>query len=144
VHVVGLRYFNVFGPREDYKGSATSMVTKLANQIRSGRRPRIFRDGEQRRDFVYVKDAVRANLLALEGKESGIVNVGTGKATTFNAVIRILNQALGASSEPDYFDNPYPFYQNETEADLTLARTLIGYQPGFDTEKGIQDYLGKR
>ncbi len=143
VHVVGLRYFNVFGPREESKGSATSMVTQLADQIRSGKRPRIFKYGEQKRDFVYVKDAIRANLLALESSKSGIVNIGTGKATTFNEVIRILNQVFNASFEPDYFDNPYSFYQSETEADLTLAQKLIGYQPQFTTEEGIRDYLGK-
>jgi len=142
IHVVGLRYFNVFGPREDFKGSATSMVTKLTNQMRSGKRPRIFKYGEQRRDFVYVKDAVRANLLALEAPKSGIVNIGTGQATTFNEVIRILNRVLGASFEPDYFDNPYSFYQDETQADLTLAKQSINYQPQFTTEEGIRDYLG--
>ena len=143
VHLVGLRYFNVFGPREEFKKSATSMVTQLANQIRLGKRPRIFKHGEQKRDFVYVKDAVRANLSALESSKSGIVNIGTGKATTFNEVIKVLNQVLGTSYEPDYFDNPYSFYQNETEADLALAKKLIGYQPQFTTEEGIQDYLGK-
>jgi len=142
VHVVGLRYFNVFGPREDYKGSATSMVTKLADKMQAGNRPRIFKYGEQKRDFVYVKDVIQANLLALEAPKSGIVNIGTGRATTFNEVIQILNKVLSASFEPDYFDNPYSFYQNETEADLTLAKQLINYQPEFTTETGIQDYLG--
>ena len=143
VTAVGLRYFNVFGPREEFKASATSMVTQLANQIRSGKRPRVFKYGEQKRDFVYVKDVVRANLLAMEAKQSGIVNVGTGRATTFNEVILALNRVFGTSLEPDYFDNPYSFYQDNTEADLTLAQKRIGYRPEFTTEEGIRDYLRK-
>jgi len=140
--LVGLRYFNVFGPREDYKGSAASMIYQLAQQMKSGKRPRVFKYGEQKRDFVYVKDVLRANWCAFQSKRSGIVNVGTGGATTFNEVIAALNRVLGCSFEPDYFDNPYSFYQNVTEADLTLAKKLIGYRPEYTTPEGIKDYLG--
>ena len=140
--IVGLRYFNVFGPHEDYKGSAASMIYQLAQQMKSGKRPRIFKDGEQKRDFVYVKDVVHANLLALEFGKSGIANVGTGKATTFNEVIETLNQILGLNYEPDYFDNPYSFYQDHTEADLSLAEKLLGYRPMYTTQEGMRDYLG--
>ena len=140
--IVGLRYFNVFGPREDYKGNAASMIYQLAQQVKSGRRPRIFKYGEQKRDFVYVKDVVRANLLACESGKSGIVNVGTGQATTFNEVIETLNQILGFSFEADYFDNPYSFYQDHTEADLSLAEKLLGYRPKYTTQEGLRDYLG--
>ncbi|MFH1858582.1 MAG: ADP-glyceromanno-heptose 6-epimerase [Candidatus Omnitrophota bacterium] len=139
--LVGLRYFNVFGPNEMYKGHAASMIHQLARQMRSGKRPRIFKYGEQKRDFVYVKDVLRANLLAYASGKSGIVNVGTGKATSFNDVVRILNEALGTSNAPDYFDNPYAFYQDHTEADLSLAEALIGYRPQYTTEEGIRDYL---
>lgn len=140
--IIGLRYFNVFGPRESYKGNASSMIYQLASQMKSGKRPRIFKWGEQKRDFVYVKDVLRANLLSFESTKSGIVNIGTGKATPFNEVIRILNELLGTSYEPDYFDNPYSFYQDHTEADLSLARTLIGYQPQYTTQEGMRDYFG--
>lgn len=140
--IVGLRYFNVFGPREEYKGPAASMIYQLAQQMKSGKRPRIFRDGEQKRDFVYVKDVIHANLLAFQSGKSGVVNIGTGKATTFNAVVETLNQLLGQSSPPDYFDNPYAFYQDYTEADLTQSALLIGYCPQYTTQEGMKDYLG--
>lgn len=142
--IVGLRYFNVFGPREDYKGGAASMIYQLAEQMKKGMRPRIFKYGEQKRDFVYVKDAVRANLLAFQSGKSGIVNIGTGKATSFNEVIETLNQILGFSYEPDYFDNPYSFYQEHTEADLSLAEKLLGYRPQYTTQEGMKDYLGQK
>lgn len=139
--ITGLRYFNVFGPHEEYKGLAASMIYQLTQQMKSGKRPRVFKHGEQKRDFVYVKDAIHANLLAYRSGKNGIVNVGTGKATTFNEVIETLNTLLGSSYEPEYFDNPYAFYQNHTEADLTSSRCLIGYQPQYTTQKGMKDYL---
>jgi len=141
--IVGLRYFNVFGPHEDYKGSAASMIYQLAQQMKKGLRPRVFKYGEQKRDFVYVKDVVRANLLAYTSGKNGIVNIGTGRATSFNEVIETLNQVLGLDYKPDYFDNPYSFYQEHTEADLSLAEKLLGYRPQYTTQEGMKDYLGQ-
>lgn len=141
VMVVGLRYFNVYGPRESHKGKFSSMIWQLAGQIRSGRRPRIFKFGEQGRDFIYVKDVVEANLCALKAKQSAVVNACTGKAETFNRVIELLNQALGASFEPEYFDNPYPFYQNRTQGDPLKAKRLLGFEARWSLEKGIFDYF---
>ncbi|MCD6097344.1 ADP-glyceromanno-heptose 6-epimerase [bacterium] len=140
--IVGLRYFNVFGPGESYKGKMASMVWKLANQIKSGNSPRIFKWGEQARDQVYIKDVVRANILALGARESGIVNVGSGNATTFNHIVETLNKLLGGRKETDYFDNPYAgCYQEHTQADLGLARKLIGYEPAWSFEDAVEDYL---
>ena len=90
--IVGLRYFNVYGPREAHKGVPASMVLHLSRQIKAGKRPRIFKHGEQKRDFVYVKDIVQGTLRALEAKESGIYNLGSGQARSFNELI--------ADSEP--------------------------------------------
>jgi len=142
MRVVGLRYFNVFGPRERFKGPVASMIWQLALQMRAGQRPRIFTDGEQYRDHIYVKDVVKANLLAAQSAPSGAYNVCTGKKTTFNEIIRFLNPVLGTKFEPDYFKNPYSFYQNETLGDPALAQKAFGYKAGFSVEKGIQDYLG--
>ena len=134
--------FNVFGPREQYKGKMASMVWQLAQQMLSGKRPRIFKWGEQRRDQVYVKDVIRANLLALESKGNGIVNIGTGNAISFNHIIEVLNKVLGTNYAPEYFDNPYiGFYQEHTEADLTLAERLLGYRPRWSFEEAVKDYI---
>lgn len=139
--VVGLRYFNVFGPGEWFKGAAASMIYQLAQQILAGKRPRIFKWGEQRRDFIYIKDTVAATLRAREARESTIVNVGTGQSTSFNEVIDALNEGLGADLKPDYFDNPYDFYQDFTQADVSRAREEIGFEPKFTTREGILDYV---
>ena len=141
--IVGLRYFNVYGPGEKHKGKMASMIWQLYLQMKAGKRPRIFKYGEQKRDQVYIKDVIEATLLALKSPKSGIVNIGTGRAVTFNEIVQILNQVLGTNLEPEYIENPHSFYQNFTEADLTEAKELLGYQPKYDIEKGIQDYLSQ-
>jgi ADP-L-glycero-D-manno-heptose 6-epimerase len=139
--IIGLRYFNVYGPREAHKGMPASMVLHLSRQMKAGKRPRIFKHGEQKRDFVYVKDIVQGTLRALEAKESGIYNLGSGQARSFNELIAILNQSLGTNFEPEYFDNPHAHYQNHTEADLTQVRQSLGYTSQFSLESGVADYM---
>lgn len=139
--IIGLRYFNVYGPREAHKGVPASMVYHLSRQMKAGQRPRIFRHGEQKRDFVYVKDAVEGSILALEAQESGIYNLGCGQARSFNELVDILNKCLGTKFHPDYIDNPHVHYQNFTEADLDKVRSALGYQPQFPLEAGVADYM---
>jgi len=139
--IIGLRYFNVYGPKEKYKKKAASMIYQLYLQMKSGKRPRIFKYGEQKRDFIYVKDVITANLKAIESEKSCIVNVGTGVPTSFNKIVELLNQILKTNYKPDYFDNPYGFYQNETQADTNLAFKLLGFKAKFSVEEGIKDYL---
>ena len=140
--IVGLRYFNVYGPREAHKGKMASMVYQLYVQMKAEKRPRVFRAGEQQRDFVYVKDVVSATIGALAGAKSGIYNCGSGHTFSFNEVIAELNRHLGTKFEPDYFENPFAaFYQSHTEADLTLARAELKYEPQFPPAKGIADYI---
>jgi len=139
--IIGLRYFNVYGPHEAHKGVPASMVYHLSQQMTAGQRPRIFKYGEQKRDFVYVRDIVEGTVRALEAKESGIYNLGSGQARSFNELIEILNRSLGTNLEPDYFDNPYPHYQNHTEAELVNVKRSLGYAPQFSLEAGVADYM---
>jgi len=142
ITTVGLRYFNVYGPKEEYKNKSASMIYQLAQQMKAGKRPRIFKYGEQFRDLIYIKDVILANLKAMETDQSCVVNVGTGQATTFNQIIQILNETLSISFKPEYFDNPYTaFYQNQTLADTKLANKLLGFKAGFSIEAGIKDYI---
>ncbi len=141
LQIMGLRYFNVYGPREEHKGKMASMVLQLTVQILKGKRPRLFKWGEQKRDFVYVKDCVEANIKALESGKSGIVNVGTGRARSFNEVVEIIKKTLGREVETEYFDNPYDFYQNYTEADLKETKELLNWQPETQIEEGIPEYV---
>ncbi|HWM26635.1 MAG TPA: ADP-glyceromanno-heptose 6-epimerase [Chthoniobacterales bacterium] len=139
--VIGLRYFNVYGPHEAHKGVPASMVYHLSRQMKAGQRPRIFKHGEQQRDFVYVKDIVEGSIRALEAKQSGIYNLGSGHARSFNELIDVLNRALGTDLKPDYIENPHTHYQNFTQADLTRARESLGYEPKYPLETGVADYM---
>jgi len=148
--VVGLRYFNVYGPREGHKGSMASTAYHFYKQKLADGKIKLFEgidgisDGEQRRDFVYVEDCALANLWFLDHpKVSGIFNIGSGVATTFNEVARnVVKQAGGG--EIAYI--PFPdhlrgVYQNYTQADLTRLREA-GCDVRFrDIEEGIRDYL---
>ena len=140
-HMVGLRYFNVFGPSEAHKGKMASMVYKLAMQMLDGQQPRIFFDGTQARDQVYVKDVVAATIAAAaDDAQAGIYNVGSGVATSFNQVVEQLNTALGTDLSADYFDNPYSFYQAYTCADLDETRSGLGWEPSYSPEDAIVEY----
>ena len=139
--IVGLRYSNVYGPGEDHKGKFASMIHQLAKQMRAGQRPRIFRAGQQRRDFVYVEDVVQANLRALAATRGGIFNAGAGAAWSFNEVIAELNRVLKTSLEPDFFENPYSFTQDWTQTDLTESSRVLDYTPQYDLKRGIDAYF---
>jgi ADP-L-glycero-D-manno-heptose 6-epimerase len=144
--VCGLRYFNVYGPHESHKGKMASMVYQLYRQLKTSGRARLFKgtggyaDGEQRRDFVFVKDIVRVNLaLAGGAARSGIFNLGTGQARTFNHVANIVIARLGAGTI-DYIPFPETLadkYQSFTQADLSALRSA-GYTEPFSTlENGV-------
>jgi len=141
VIVVGLRYCNIYGPGENKKGKRATMIYQLAQEMKKGD-PYLFKYGEQKRDYLYVKDVVRANLLATEARKSCIVNCGYGEATTFNRLVEILNSVLALGRTPQYIDNPYKKqYQNHTECDMSLAKKEIGFIPEFNILKGIEDYF---
>ena len=142
MNIVGLRYFNVFGPREKYKGRAASMIYHLGRQIRAGKNPRIFKSGEQKRDHIYVKDVVEATIKAVNTK-SGIYNIGTGVATNFNDLIKVLNEVLGKNLKPKYFDMPYDkkTYQSDTLADTMKAEKILGFKAKWSLKEGIIDYF---
>jgi len=142
MHIVGLRYFNVFGPRESHKGRPASMIYHLTNQIKQGKNPRLFKYGGQKRDHIYIKDAVDATIKAIDAK-SGIYNVGTGIATTFNDLIKILNDVLKTNLKQEYFDMQYDSktYQHNTQADTTKAEKILNFKAKFNLKEGIKDYM---
>ncbi|MCF7668151.1 MAG: ADP-glyceromanno-heptose 6-epimerase [Verrucomicrobia bacterium] len=140
--IVGVRYFNVYGPREAHKKAAASMIYQLYSQMKAGRRPRVFIAGEQKRDFVYIRDVVDITIRAINAPDSAVYNCGSGHAFSFNEVIAAINEALGTHYEPDYFENPYAeFYQSHTEADLSITQKCLGYQPKYTPEAGIKEYI---
>lgn len=139
--IVGLRYFNVYGPREPHKKAAASMIFQLYAQMKAGQRPRVFRAGEHRRDFVYVKDVVAMTIAAAGARKGDIFNCGSGQAFSFNEVIALLNRELGTELAPEYIENPHRFYQPHTQADMKKAKNELGFEPKWTPAAGIADYV---
>jgi len=134
--IVGLRFFNVFGPYENKKGRMASMITQWALQIKKGKRPVAFAHEDAKRDHIYVKDVVKAAKIATKLK-SGIYDVGTGRAVTFDKVLSEVQKALGTNLRPIYIENPYKgAYQKYTRAKLNW-----GFKPDYTLEQGIREYL---
>lgn len=141
ITVVGLRYCNVYGPRENHKGKTATMIHQFAHQMQTGN-PKLFTDGTQKRDYIYVKDVVRANILTLTARESTVLNCGGGVATSFNELVAILNEVLGLERIPEYIENPFTTtYQNYTLCDMRKAKEKLGFIPAYDIRSGIKDYF---
>lgn len=138
--IISLRYFNVYGSREYFKGSTASMILQLGLQALKNKKVTLFEFGEQVRDFVYIKDVIQANIKAIEANKSGIYNVGSGIARSFNDIVNILKSHIG-DFEVEYIKNPYTFYQNHTQADISQTIKDLFYEPRYTLESGIQDYI---
>ena len=145
ISIVGLRYFNVYGPSEYFKNTTASMILQFGHQILAGKNPRLFEDSDKiLRDFIYIEDIIQANVKAMKPKKSGIYNVGTGKARSFQDIVDILQKELGTSLTCEYIPNPFiGSYQFHTEADIETTREALGYEPNFEMEDGIKAYIGE-
>ncbi|MDP2076774.1 MAG: ADP-glyceromanno-heptose 6-epimerase [Sulfuricurvum sp.] len=142
ISIVGLRYFNVYGAHEFFKNKTASMVVQFGHQLLSGKNPKLFENSDKiLRDFIYIEDIVQANVLAMHPKESGVFNVGTGKARSFQSMVDILQHELGTAYPCEYIPNPYiGRYQFHTEADIQSTTEVLGYAPRFEFEDGIRAY----
>ena len=135
---VALRYFNVFGPRQDPSSPYSGVLAKFCTAYLEGTQPVIFGDGEQTRDFTYVENAVQANLLACEAADvSGrVFNVGIGGRVSLNQVAQILAKISGNQLEVRH-DPPREGDIRDSQADIGQARELLGYDPQVDFEEGL-------
>ncbi|MDH7445148.1 ADP-glyceromanno-heptose 6-epimerase [Aquimarina sp. 2201CG14-23] len=142
MHVVGLKFFNVYGEREYFKDKTSSMVIQLGHQILAGKSPRLFTGSDKiMRDFVYIKDVVEANILACFAKKTGIYNIGSGIHRSFKDIADILQQELRTNLKIEYFENPYTAYQMNTKADISLSQKFLDYNPKYSLEQGIKEYI---
>ena len=150
--IVGLRYFNVYGPQEQHKGTMASVAFHLHNQLKDNEEIKFFEgsegydDGEQRRDFIYVEDVVKVNLWFLKNqKVSGIFNVGTGKSQTFNEVAHsVINwNKRGKISYVPFPEKLKGVYQSYTQANISKLREA-GYKDEFlNVQEGVKKYLDR-
>jgi ADP-L-glycero-D-manno-heptose 6-epimerase len=140
--IVGLRFFNVYGPREFYKAKTSSMVIQLGHQILEGNAPRLFKGSKKiMRDFIYIEDVIQANILACTPKKNGTYNVGTGISRSFQDISNILQKELGTNFNTEYFDNPFQDYQFETKADISSTTLNLKFKPTYSLESGINRYI---
>ena len=139
VNTVGLRYSNVYGPGENHKGKRASMITQLLQIMLKEERPKIFKFGEQLRDWVYIQDVVNANILASQYHYSNVFNVGAGEAASFNLLIDLINNELCTKLEPEYIDCPFLYaYQANTQLDLNHSKSCLKYEPKYTVVNGIK------
>ena len=141
LQTVCLRYFNVYGPRQDPESQYAAVIPKFIMSIAQKTPPVIFGDGEQSRDFTFVKDVVEANILAAESEASGIFNIGSGKSITINQLAKLTANLLGNYSINPIHEEPRPGDIKDSLADITRAKTF-GYSPKYDFEKGLYETVG--
>jgi nucleoside-diphosphate-sugar epimerase len=139
VETVALRYFNVFGERQDPLSGYAAVIPKFIRMMLDGQSPTVFGDGETSRDFTHVENVVEANLAAaVEPAAAGrVMNIAVGSSHTLNELVDALRRLLDSDLEPKY-GPPRPGDVSESLADVSLARELIGYEPNVDFEQGLQ------
>jgi nucleoside-diphosphate-sugar epimerase len=138
IDTVALRYFNVFGPRQDPEGEYAAVIPKFIQLMLDGERPVIYGDGEQSRDFTYIDNVTQANVLAAEGDATGVaVNIGCGDQVTITELVEQINDVLGTDIDPIY-DDPRPGDVRHSMADLDRVREQLGYEPDVDFQDGLE------
>ncbi len=142
LETVALRYFNVFGPRQDPKNPYAAVIPIFITAILAGRPPVIFGDGGQSRDLTFVRDVVKANLLAADAPAAAnqVMNVATGRSISLLDLLAGLNEVMGTNIAPS-FAAPRPGDIYESTADITLARRLLGYEPRVSLIDGLRSSI---
>ncbi|MBA7533809.1 UDP-N-acetylglucosamine 4-epimerase [subsurface metagenome] len=135
---VCLRYFNVYGPRQDPDSQYAAVIPLFTSRISNDKSPVIYGDGEQTRDFTYIKDVTEANILAAESDAIGIFNIGNGTSITINQLAKLTINLLSNYYINPIHEEPRPGDIKDSLADITRAKTF-GYSPKYDLEKGLYE-----
>jgi nucleoside-diphosphate-sugar epimerase len=139
LETVALRYFNVFGPRQDPKSEYAAVIPRFVTACLAGEAPVVYGDGEQTRDFTYVAEAVQANVLAADapGASGAMVNVAGGRRVSLNEILALVAELTGATVRPRY-EPARAGDVRDSVADLARARALLGFQPAVDLREGLR------
>jgi UDP-glucose 4-epimerase len=142
VETVALRYFNVFGPRQNPHGEYSAVIPKFITLLLAGKPPVIFGDGSQSRDFTFVANTVEANLLAAdaEGVSGKVFNVAMGEQVSLSHLVELLNKLLGTKVKPKH-EAPRPGDIKDSLADISQARKLLKYDPKVSFEDGLRQSI---
>jgi nucleoside-diphosphate-sugar epimerase len=143
LETVSLRYFNVFGPRQDPGSQYSGVISRFISALFNGERPVIYGDGEQSRDFTHVSNVVEANLRAAESAAAigKVINIANGKSVTVNGVLETLKKLTGHTNVRADYAPPRTGDVRDSLADLTLARSLLGYTPHVGLEAGLRSTI---
>jgi UDP-glucose 4-epimerase len=145
LETVALRYFNVYGPRQDPSSMYSGVISKFSDVLKKGGSPVIFGDGAQSRDFVYVKDVVKANLLAMHSEKAGkgdVFNVATGKGVSLLELLGAMCKLFGGNAEP-VFKAARAGDIRHSLADIARARDVLGYSPQYSLENGLKELFNQ-
>ena len=139
LQTVSLRYFNVFGPKQDPNSQYAAVIPNFISAIKNNKPPVIYGDGEQSRDFSYVKHIVDANMLACESDKTGVYNIACGRRITVNQLVEMINEIMGKNIEPVYSE-PRPGDIKHSLADISKAKAF-GYEPKSDFMKELKETI---
>ena len=138
---VALRYFNVYGPRQDPASDYAAVIPKFANLVMAGKEPVIYGDGEQTRDFTFVRDVVQANVLAMESDAIGVFNVATGTRISINDLAGMVMEIIGNRVDCVY-EEPRAGDVRDSLGDISRAYAGFGYAPRYGMEEGLKETIG--
>jgi nucleoside-diphosphate-sugar epimerase len=143
LQTLSIRYFNVFGPRQDPTSQYAAAIPAFVTAILRDKPPTVYGDGEQTRDFTYIENVIKANLLAADAPQlrGEVINVACGEHITVNEIIRLINQSLGKNVKPNYVPTR-PGDIKHSWADINLAKKVIGYTPVVNFANGLQKAIG--
>ena len=139
LHTVCLRYFNVYGPRQNPASQYSAVIPRFISLISQGNQPVILGDGEQTRDFTFVRDVVAANILAMETELTGVFNIGGGRSIAINELARLVIRLMGNNVEPVY-EAPRAGDVRHSLADISRAKAF-GYRPAYNLEEGLRETI---
>jgi UDP-glucose 4-epimerase len=140
LETVSLRYFNVFGPRQDPSSQYSGVISRFMSALLNGEQPVIYGDGEQSRDFTYVSNVVDANLRAAESEKAvgAIINIANGQQVRLNQLLEVIKGVIGNSTATARYEPARPGDIRDSLADVTLASSLLGYEPQVGLEEGLR------
>ena len=142
LNTISLRYFNVYGPRQDPHSEYAAVIPRFVSRVLRGEPPIIYGDGQQTRDFTFVKDVVNANILAMNSDATGVYNIASGRRISIQELATLITRLTGRDSDLEpVFDKPRKGDVRHSLADISRARAVMGYKPEYSLERGLEETL---
>ena len=139
---ISLRHFNVYGPRQDPHSEYAAVIPRFVSRVLKGEPPIIYGDGQQTRDFTFVKDVVNANILAMNSDATGVYNIASGRMISIQELATLITRLTGRDSDLEpVFDKPRKGDVRHSLADISRARAVMGYKPEYSLERGLEETL---